>query len=75
MKTEAWQTAKARARAAGYTVEEGAYTGTSDDVAGTYYISRPGQTYVCRQGRGFERISEAWREAAADLDDRAQHGY
>lgn len=59
------------ARANGYSISEGAYVGTCDDVAGTWYVDHEDDDALDRRGRGYDRQGEAWlaaARAALDLD-------
>jgi hypothetical protein len=56
--------AKRRALAAGYRIREGAYVGTTDDVAGTWYVVGPDDDLIDARGRGYARRGHAWLAAA-----------
>jgi hypothetical protein len=62
--------ARHAAKAAGYYVRKGAYVGTSDDVAGTYYVCRDGEPPRC-YGRGYARAGDAWIAAAEAAEEDA----
>ena len=52
------------AQAAGYDIREGSYTGTSDDVLGTWYVTHKDDDLFRPFGRGAETQREAWNQAA-----------
>ena len=51
------------AKAAGYEVVRGAYTGTCDDRADRWYIQHDDDNVVDRRGSGFGRAMDAWEAA------------
>lgn len=48
-----------QARELGYQLTQGAYSGTSDDVIGTWYAERLDSDTVDRRGRGYATKREA----------------
>ena len=46
----------------GYWLSRGAFTNTSDDVAGTWYVDPDDTDYLDRRGRGWPTLAEAKAE-------------
>jgi len=59
---------KRAAIAAGYYLREGAYVGTADDVAGTWYVVHENDDFLRLYGRGHRTQSAAWVAANKEAD-------
>lgn len=51
----------------GMVIREGAYAGTCDDVAGTYYVDDIDSTIWDRRGRGFSSPEAALEQVEDDI--------
>ncbi len=63
--------AKRAGIAAGFSLREGSYSGTTDDVLGTYYIVHEDDEAFRPYGRGYATKSAAWLALAGQMADRA----
>jgi len=59
---------KRAAIAAGYYLREGAYVGTADDVAGTWYVVHENDDFFRPYGRGHGTQSAAWLAANKEAE-------
>lgn len=55
-------TTRKAAKEAGYYVREGAYTGTTDDRLGRWYVGKEGEGFR-PLGAGYRTQREAWQRA------------
>ena len=59
--------ARKAAKAAGYYIREGSYSGTTDDRLGRWYVGHENDNFFSPYGAGHATQGDAWLSIADDL--------